>query len=435
MSGDNDYAGRCRELMNMIGDNAVAMIGGARELIRNNDVHYPFRQDSDFWYLTGFDEPDALLVLVPGRDRAESILFCRERDPEREVWDGPRAGVEGARTEYGFDDAFPIDDIDEILPGLLEGRERVYYNLGRESDFDQRVIGWVKRAAARGGRSRAMPEELVSVAHPLHEMRLIKSRPERERMKKAANISADAHRRLMRAARPGCNERELHAELLHEFCRRGCACAYLPIVAGGANACILHYIRNDQAIGDGDLVLVDAGCEYDKYAADITRTFPVNGRFTPEQRAIYDIVLAAQLAAIERVRADCVWSDVHDAAVDVIARGLVDLGILQGSPEQVIENGDYRRFFMHKTGHWLGLDVHDVGDYQVEGQARQLERGMVMTVEPGIYIPPGAEGVDARWHCIGVRIEDDVAVSRRGPEVLSDRVPKQPDEIEALLAD
>ncbi len=429
---------RRADLMGMIGPQAAAIIPGALQKIRNNDVHYPFRQDSDFWYLTGFNEPDAMLVLLPsggtGNAPSRSILFCRERDILREQWDGPRAGLEGAMQDYAMDDAFPITDIDDILPGLLEGREQVHFPLGRDSEFDQRVIAWT-RYQRRGSldQSGAMPEELVSLTHLLHELRVIKTRYERQAMRRAAEVSAAAHVRAMRAVKKLSNERELMAELLYEYTRSGCQASYEPIVAAGANACVLHYLANNQPIHANDLVLIDSACEYANYAADITRTFPARGKFSAEQKTIYNIVLEAQLSAISKATTRHHWDDVHDAALTVIIDGLLDIGLLSGSREQAMETRSYQRFFMHKTGHWLGLDVHDVGDYQVDQMPRQLEPGMVMTVEPGIYISADDESVDERWRGIGVRIEDDVLVTKTGPEILSESVPKAIDEIEALV--
>ncbi len=424
---------RRADLMGMIGRQAAAIIPGAQEKIRNNDVHYPFRQDSDFWYLTGFDEPDAILVLLPDGQRSRSILFCRERNRQREQWDGPRAGLEGAVDIYGMQDAFPITDIDDILPGLLEGREQVHFPLGRDSEFDQRVISWSRYNRRQGSPQRLMPEELVCITHVLHELRLIKSRYELQAMRRAAEISARAHTRVMQAVTTATDERELMAELIYEYTRAGCQTAYAPIVAAGVNACVLHYTANNQPLDRDGLVLVDSGCEYANYAADITRTFPASGHFSAPQKAIYAIVLAAQQAAIATATCAHNWDSPHHAALAVIVDGLLDIGLLSGSREQILETHSYRRFFMHKTGHWLGLDVHDVGDYQVDKQPRQLEPGMVMTIEPGIYIAPDDEQVAQSWRGIGVRIEDDVLVTKHDPEVLTGMLPRQISELEALI--
>jgi len=418
----------------MAGRDAIVIVPAAPERVRNNDSHYPYRQDSDFHYLSGFPEPDAVLALIPGREQGETILFCRERDAERERWDGARAGHDGAVRDYGFDDAFPIDDIDDILPDMIEGRTRVYYHFGRDPEFDLKLIGWINRVRAQVRQGAVPPHEFVALSHLLHDLRLYKSRGELRVMRKSARIAAEAHVRAMRATHPGMNEHEVEAELLHEFRRHGAVPSYEPIVGGGANACVLHYRANNAALRDGDLLLIDAGAEYQCYASDITRTFPVNGRFSPEQRAIYDIVLAAQSAAIDEVRPGRPFDAYHEAAVRVITRGLIKLGLLEGSLEKNLREHAYRAFYMHKTGHWLGLDVHDVGDYRVDGEFRLLEAGMVVTVEPGIYISPDLKRVPARWRGIGVRIEDDVVVTRGDPLVLTDSVPRDADAIEELMA-
>lgn len=430
-----EFARRREELMNMMGPGSLAVLPAAPERIRNRDTQYPYRQDSDFYYLTGFPEPEAVLVLMPGRPQGQYILFCRERDPAREVWDGTRAGQEGAVRDYGADDAFPIDDIDEILPGLIEGREKLYYTMGVDLEFDQRVISWVNHVRQQARSGARAPGEFVSLQHLLHEMRLIKSKAEIAVMRRAAQISAAAHRRAMQVCRPGMMEYEIEAEFQAIFRRHNGWPAYTPIVGGGANACILHYIENNKPLKDGDLLLIDAGVEIDCYASDITRTFPVNGRFSAEQRAVYEIVLAAQEAAIAAIAPGRHWNEFHDAATRVLTEGLISLGIIQGPLEQALAEERYRPFFMHRTGHWLGMDVHDVGDYKIDGEWRLLEPGMVVTVEPGLYIAAGSEGVDRRWWNIGVRIEDDVLVTRDGCEVLTVDVPKRVDEIEALMAE
>jgi len=420
--------------MRMIGRNGIAILPTSLEKLRNGDVHYHYRPDSDFHYLTGFDEPEAVAVLVPGRAQAEYVLFVRDRDPAREIWDGKRAGPEGAVADHGADDAFPIGDIDDILPGLIESRERVYYTMGVHPEFDQRVIGWVNGLRGQAKLGMHTPQEFVALDHLLHDMRLYKSRAELGMMRRAAQIAVAAHRRAMRATRPGRHEYEVMAELLHEFHKHKADISYHPIVGGGANACTLHYHANDAELHDGDLLLIDAGCEYEFYASDITRTFPVNGRFTPEQRAVYEVVLEAQDAAIAKTAPGHHWNEPHDAAVRSITQGLVRLGLLKGRVPQLIKEGAYRRFFMHRTGHWLGMDVHDVGDYKVGDEWRVLEPGMCLTIEPGIYIPAGSKGVPRRWWNIGVRIEDDVAVTERGCELLTDGLPRTADEVEALMA-
>lgn len=428
-----EFARRRRQLMRMIGRGGIAILPAAPTRVRNRDVEYAYRQDSDFHYLTGFPEPEAVAVLMPGREHGEYVLFCRDRDPLRETWDGRRAGPEGAVRDHGADDAFPIGDIDDILPGMLEHSERVYYTMGLSGEFDQRLLGWVNqlRAAAKSGVTT--PTEFVALDHLLHDMRLFKSRGEVAAMRKAAKIAAAAHVRAMRACRPGMMEYEIEAEFLHEFRRHDATTSYHPIVGSGANGCILHYVENRDRLEEGDLLLIDAGCEYDYYASDITRTFPVSGRFRPEQRALYEVVLEAQLAAIDKVRPGNHWDDPHDAAVRVLTRGLVRLGLLKGRVPNLIKNGDYRRFYMHRTGHWLGLDVHDVGDYKVGEEWRILEPGMTLTVEPGLYIAPGSRGVAKKWWGTGIRIEDDVLVTGSGPDVLSADAPKDPDEIERLM--
>jgi Xaa-Pro aminopeptidase len=393
---------------------------------------FVYRADSDFYYLTGFEEPEAVAVLMPGRPQGEFLMFCRERHPERELWDGPRAGPDGVVATYGADDAFPIADLDDILPGLLERCDRVYYSMGA-TDFDQRLLAFIQALNAKRQSGHA-PSELVALDHLLHEMRLFKSRAESTVMRKSAKIAVAAHARAMLAAKPGMMEYELEAEFLHEFRRSGADCSYPPIVATGANACVLHYRSNDAELADGDLVLIDAGCELQMYASDVTRTWPVNGTFSKPQRELYDVVLAANQAATKVAQVGNHWNDPHDAAVVEITKGLKDLGLLKGRVPNLIKSQAYRQFFMHKTGHWLGLDVHDVGDYKVHDQWRLLEPGMVMTIEPGIYVSPTGKDVDKRWRGIGIRIEDDVLVTRDGPEVLTAQLPTTVAEIERHMA-
>jgi Xaa-Pro aminopeptidase len=420
--------------MKLMGKDSIAVISAAPVRLRNNDVEYAYRQDSDFYYLTGFGEPESVAVLIPGREQGEYLLFVRDRDPAREAWDGRRAGPAGAVRSFGADDAFPITDMDEILPGLLENRTKVYYTMGAYPEFDQRIVGWVNGLRSQSKPGRIAPPEFVSLAHVLHDMRLIKSRNEIDLMRESSRIAARGHIRAMKACRPGLSEYEIMAELVHEFRIHNADISYQPIVGGGDNACILHYRENDQPLRSGDLLLVDAGCEYHCYASDITRTFPVNGEFTREQRAVYEVVLEANLAAIAKVKPGNHWNDPHDAAVRVITQGLVKLGLLKGRPATLEKEGAYKKFFMHRTGHWLGMDVHDVGDYKIGDEWRVLEPGMVMTIEPGIYIAPGARGVPRRFRGIGIRIEDDVVVTRTGHEVLTSKAPKHPDDIEAVMA-
>ena len=431
-----EFKRRRRELMSMMGPGSVAILPTARETIRNRDVHHPFRPDSDFFYLTGFAEPEAVLVLVPGRKHGEYILFCREKDPAKELWDGYRAGLEGAVETYGADDAFPIADLDDILPGLLEERERVYFEMGSDPAFDQRVSDWVGQVRSRARAGVHGPIEFLALDHYLHDMRLYKSRAEVSVMRRAAKTSAQAHTELMRRCRPGMFEYQLASLFSHSCQMAGAAhLAYPSIVGGGNNACVLHYVENSEPLSEGDLVLIDAGCEVDCYASDITRTFPVSGTFTAPQRMLYQLVLDAQLAAIDKVRAGNHWDAPHQAAVRVLTKGLIKLGLLRGTLAKALKSKSYARFFMHRTGHWLGMDVHDVGDYKVDGHWRELEPGMVLTVEPGLYIPKGAKGVAKKWQGIGIRIEDDVLVTRGDPDVLTRDVPKTVDQIEAVMSD
>ncbi len=420
--------------MKMIGKKSIAIVSSASLRTRNRDVDYPFRQDSDFLYLTGFNEPDSLLVLVPGRKHGEYILFCRENDPMQETWHGRRAGQQGAVEAYGADDSFPIDDIDDILPGLLEDREKVFHIMGRYPEFDQKLMGWVNQIKAQSRSGVHVPYEFVSLDHLLHDMRLYKSRAEISLMKKAARISVAAHKRAIKACRPGLYEYSIEAEYQHEFTINGAQHAYPPIVGGGVNGCILHYTDNREPLQDGDLLLIDAGCEVEGYASDITRTFPINGRFSPAQRDLYQLVLKAQKAAINKIIPGNHWNDPHNAAIRVITRGLIELKLLKGTLAKLIRDQAYKRFYMHRTGHWLGLDVHDVGDYKVGDQWRMLEPGMVLTVEPGLYIPAHSRGVHRKWWNIGIRIEDDVLVTRQGHEVLSAGLPSGVEEIESLMA-
>ncbi|MFU8878377.1 MAG: aminopeptidase P N-terminal domain-containing protein [Wenzhouxiangellaceae bacterium] len=424
-------ARRRRDLMQLAEPDSVLIVPSARERLRNGDAYHAFRQDSDFLYLTGFDEPDAVLVMVPGRDAGAQVLFCRERDPERERWDGPRLGLDGARETLGMDDAFPIGDLDEILPGLLEDRHHIYHSVGRDPAFDHQVIGWRNQLRQRKRNSRG-PEEFISLDHLLHELRLIKDGHELKLMARAGKVSAQAHRRAMQVCRPGLDEPALTAELLHEFTRHGCPPAYLPIVAGGRNALVLHYVTNDRPLPDDGLVLIDAGCECFGYAADISRTFPVNGRFSPAQRRVYDVVLASQQAAIDAARPGNAYDAIHSAACRVLTEGLIELGLLSGSLDENLEGEHYKRFYMHKTGHWLGLDVHDVGDYRVDGDWRVLEKNMVTTVEPALYIGE-EDDIPAEFRGIGIRIEDDVRITDGAPEILTRDVPVAADEIEALM--
>ncbi|MEH6633866.1 MAG: Xaa-Pro aminopeptidase [Halioglobus sp.] len=430
----SEFARRRKNLMALMEPNSIAIIPSAREQVRSRDTEYPFRQDSDFYYLCGFVEPDAVLVLVPGRRHGQFVMFCRERDQSMELWHGYRAGPQGVCDNYGADDAFPIGDIDDILPGLIEGRERVYYSMGRSADFDRQIMEWVNSIRDRQASGAVPPGEFTDLDHMLHELRLYKSAAELRLLRRAGEITARAHQRAMRSCRAGMSEYQLEAELLHEFATSGARHpAYPSIVASGVNACTMHYVQNSSKMRDGDLVLIDAGCEFEYYAADVSRTFPVNGRFSREQRALYDLVLRAQLAAIAKIKPGNNWNQPHDASVRVITEGLVELGLLKGSVASLIKREAYRAYYMHKVGHWLGLDVHDVGDYRLEGQWRLLEPGMVMTVEPGLYVSPHNTKVAKKWRGIGIRIEDDVVVTDQGCEVITAAVPKTIEEIEALM--
>jgi Xaa-Pro aminopeptidase len=427
-----EFARRRRQFMRMIGRDAIAVLPAAPVRHRNGDIQYAYRQDSQFYYLSGFPEPDAVAVLVPGRAQAEYLLFVREHDALRESWEGAWAGTDGAVERYGADDAFPIADIDEILPGLMEQRSRIFYSMGSHAEFDPRMLGWVNGIRVHARRGSGALQEFVAIGHVLDDMRLYKSRAEQVKLRRAAQIAIGAHRRAMRFARPGRMEYEVMAELLHEFRSHNADVSYHPIVGGGANACVMHYRDNDRRLCDGDLLLLDAGCEHDYYASDITRTFPLSGRFTPAQRAVYEVVLEAQIAAIDKVRPGNHWNQPHEAAVRAITQGLIRLGLLKGTLSRLIKEQAYLQYFNHRTGHWLGLDVHDVGDYKVGGEWRVLEAGMALTVEPGIYIRPAPRVPKEFWN-IGVRIEDDVLVTHGAPEVLTAALEKTPEAIENLV--
>ncbi|WP_416396862.1 Xaa-Pro aminopeptidase [Allohahella sp. A8] len=430
-----EFDRRRKALMAMMPAASIAILPAAPERIRNRDVEFPYRQDSDFYYLSGFPEPRSVLVLRPGNPHGEAVLFCQDKEPELERWNGRIIGQTEAVDGYGFDDAFPIKDIDDILPGMLESASEVFYDYGANEAFDANVTRWLNRIRTQIREGARLPDSIKPLQYNLHHLRSYKSAEEIKVMREAGRISAEAHMAAMQLCKPGMYEYELEAIINYEFARQGAVSwAYPAIVGGGANACILHYRENNQKLKDGDLVLIDAGCELAYYAADITRTFPVNGRFTAEQKAVYDIVLEAQLQSIQQVMPGKHWNEPHEASVRVITQGLKDLKILKGSMDELLETKAYMRFFMHKTGHWLGMDVHDVGSYKIDRQWRQLEPGMVMTVEPGIYIDPDAEGVAKRWHGIGIRIEDDVCVSKAGPDVLTEKVPKRTEDIEQLMA-
>lgn len=428
-----EFARRRRQLMRMAGGAAAVVVAAAPTRLRNADNYHPYRQDSDFHYLSGFPEPDAVLLLLPGRDQAEVVLFCRESDRNAERWDGERIGSAGAVDRFGMDDAFPIDDIDDILPGMIEGRERLYCHFGREAGFDQRLLSWLRRLRqARGGGN--VPKEFVALSYLLHDLRLFKSRNELRLMRRAAKVAVKAHLAAWQVATPGRAEYEVEAELHRVIRGQGAVPSYPAMVASGANACTMHYRANNALLEQNKLLMIDAGAEVDCYASDITRTVPVSGRWSGRQRALYEIVVAAQDAAIATLRPGKPFRAAHDAALRVSAEGLCDLRLLKMGPAEALESGALERFFPHKTSHWLGLDVHDVGDYRVDGQSRVLEPGMVIAVEPGIYIDPTERGVSAAWRGMAVRIEDDVAVTRSTPEVLTAAMPRSAEDIEHLLA-
>jgi Xaa-Pro aminopeptidase len=425
------FQGRRRALADRMGS-GIAIVPTAPERARNRDAHYPYRFDSYFYYLSGFREPEAVLVVIAGKE-PRSILFCREKDPDKEVWDGFRYGPEAARAAFGFDEAHPVSALEREMPRLMADCGAVYCHLGADDTWDARVLGWVNAVRAQVRSGVNAPVEFRDVHDVLDEMRLIKDPAELDVMRRAARISAAAHRRAMRAARPGCAEYELEAELLHEFRRHGAqAPAYTPIVAGGERACVLHYVENSARVRDGELVLIDAGCELDGYASDITRTFPVNGTFSAPQREIYELVLEAQRAALDAVKPGNPWIAPHEAAVRVLAQGLIDLQLLSGTLDEALEKETYKPFYMHRTGHWLGLDVHDAGKYRDGAEWRPLVPGMVLTVEPGCYVRR-AEGVPERYAGIGVRIEDDVRVTESGCEILTAEAPKSIADIEACM--
>lgn len=430
----SEFKKRRKHLMQCIGQGNIALIGSASERVRNRDVNYPYRQDSDFYYLTGFNEPEALAVFIPGREQGEYILFCREYDETKALWEGAHAGLEGAVEHFEADDSFPIDDLDEILPGMLENKGKVFYPMGRDPELDHSLLDWINHLRGQSRRGVSAPGELVSLEHILHEMRLFKSPAELKLMRHAAEVSAHAHKKAMQVCKPGMHEYQIEAELLYQFYQGGLRhVAYPSIVAGGKNACVLHYTENKDALRNGDLLLIDAGAESDHYAADITRTFPVSGRFSEPQKQLYQLVLDAQSAALEQIKPGLPWNAAHDAAVETITKGLVNLGILKGRPKKLIKDEKYKPYFMHRIGHWLGMDVHDVGDYKVDQEWRLLEPGMVLTVEPGIYIPADCDKVEAKWRGIGIRIEDDILVTEHGYECLTSAAPKTIDEIEALM--
>ena len=429
-----EFKNRRKKLLQRIGKGNIALIGSASIQTRNRDVDFPFRQDSDFFYLTGFNEPDALAVFIPEREQGEYILFCREFDEKKALWEGAHAGLEGATAHYEANDAFPIDDLADILPGLLENKAKVFYPMGRNSELDHNLLEWINHIRSQSRTGVTAPNDLSSLDVILHEMRLLKSIGELKLMRRAAEVSAAAHIKAMQACKAGLFEYQIEAELVHHFIQNGLrAVAYPSIVAGGKNACTLHYTENNSKLKNGDLLLIDAGAECDHYAADITRTFPISGSFTEPQKQLYQLVLDAQTAALEQIQPGLPWNNAHDASVEVLTKGLVELGLLKGKVKKLIKDEKYKQFYMHRIGHWLGMDVHDVGDYKVNQEWRLLEAGMVLTIEPGLYIPVDCKTVDEKWRGIGIRIEDDVLVTSQGHEVLTSGVPKSITEIEALM--
>lgn len=434
MTNTNEFSKRREELLRSLGKNSIAVIPSAQMTVRNRDVEHEFRQDSDFFYLTGFEEPNAMLVLAPNRKHGETILFCQERNPEIELWTGKRMGPENATAQLGVDDAFPIDDVDDILPGLIENKKKLFFTLGQNEQQDKRLITYLNKAKEQARSETGAPQKLINLSTLLHEMRLHKSANEIAKMRKAAKITAMAHAHAMKNCHRVKYEYQLEAMINYSFAMNGAKrSAYPAIVGSGENGCILHYTENRAPLTSGDLVLIDAGCEFDYYAADITRTFPVSGKFSPEQQALYELTLEAQKAAIAAIKPGASWHAFHEVATETITQGLIDLGLLAGSLSENLESERYKAFFMHKTGHWLGMDVHDVGDYKIDQEWRVLEKGMAMTVEPGIYVAPNNLAVDEKWRGIGIRIEDDVVVNKSGCEVLTADAPKEVAEIEALM--
>ncbi|MGE8562436.1 MAG: Xaa-Pro aminopeptidase [Acinetobacter bohemicus] len=432
-----DFQERRDRLAEEMGPHSIAIIATSPVAMRNRDADYKFRADSSFFYLTGFAEPEAVAIIETFESIDEGYtysLFCRERDREMEIWHGYRAGVDGAVEDYDADEAYAIDLLDEEIIEKLLNKQKLFYRMGQQADFDARVAKWIAEANGESRKGTSAPAQVIQLDRILDEMRLHKSTQEIELMQIASTISAQAHTRAMQTVKPGMMEYALEAELNYIFGQNGCVPSYNSIVGGGENGCILHYVENDKVLKDGDLVLIDAACEYQLYASDITRTFPVNGKFSPEQKALYEVVLKAQLAAIDAVRIGNSYKEPHRIAVRILVQGLLDLGLMQGNIEQIIESESFHQFYMHGTGHWLGMDVHDVGSYKIEGEWRAYEEGMTVTVEPGLYIAPDDETVDAKWRGIGIRIEDDVVVTKDGPRVLTAAVVKTVEEIEALMA-
>ena len=423
-----------QEFMRRMDQKSVAIIPSAREATRSNDTQYRFRQDSDFYYLTGFEEPDSIAVVAPGREQ-KYTLFVRPRDPEQEIWVGRRAGVEGAKSEFGADEAYPVAEFETKLQDLLDGADKLYFRLGSYPDLDNTIIKQIAQMRSLNRKPIHPPRTIIDPATIVHEMRVLKSADEIELMQKAADIAAEAHVEAMKTVRPGMKEYEVEALIEQIFRRQGASGpSYTSIVGAGANATVLHYINNDGELRDGEMLLVDAGAEYKGYASDITRTFPINGRFSKAQREIYDLVLETQMSCVEMVRPGVTHDELKAHSVEMLTEGMVKLGLLKGEPEELIKEEKYKQFYMHGLGHLLGIDVHDVGIYYYDKQSRALEPGVVMTVEPGIYVAPNTKDIPEQYLGIGVRIEDDVLCTANGPQVLTTGVPKNADEIEALMA-
>ena len=432
-----DFQERRDILAGEMGLRSIAIIATSPVAMRNRDADYKFRSDSSFFYLTGFAEPEAVAVIETFDTEEEGYsysLFCRERDREMEIWNGYRAGVDGAVDDYDADEAYAIDLLDDEILEKLQNKDKLFYRIGQQADFDAHVAKWIATASGESRKGALVPAQVIQLDRIIDELRLHKSADELELMQIASDISAEAHTRAMQMVKPGMMEYALEAELNYVFGKNGCVPSYNSIVGGGANGCILHYVENDKELKNGDLVLIDAACEYQLYASDITRTFPVNGKFSPEQKALYEVILKAQIAAIDAVRVGNSYKEPHHVAVRIMVQGLLDLGLMQGNLEEIIQKESFRQFYMHGTGHWLGMDVHDVGSYKQGGDWRTYEEGMVVTVEPGLYIAPDDETVDAKWRGIGIRIEDDVAVTKNGPRVLTAAVVKSVEEIETLMA-
>ena len=428
----SDFKKRRKILMDKIGNDSVLIIPSARHYKRTRDVEYPYRQDSDFFYLTGFGESDSLMMLIPDRKNGQFILFCKDKDPLKERWDGPIAGPIEAKKDFDADQSYAIDKIEELLPNLIKGKKLIYAPYDKDEKFSLRLKKWIQ-SSDRLLKIKNSKTKILNSSNILHEIRLIKSESEIRKMRKAARIAVDAHRKTMSKVKTFRYEYELEAEIKYEFNKSNSTSSYIPIVGSGENSCVLHYNSNNSVLKDGDLVLIDAGCETEFYASDITRTYPVNGKFTRQQKEIYNIVLDAQKAAISQVIRGNKFSDPHDAAVIIITEGLTKIGLLKGNISDLIKEKLYTRFFMHRTSHWIGMDVHDVGDYMIDNEWRSLENGMVLTIEPGIYIDD-SEDIPEEYRQIGVRIEDMVLVNNSSPEVMTCGLEKEIDEIEEIIS-